>query len=316
MNKVHILGFESLLYFIYRSTFITLSLPLLTSFKQDAILVCLIGSIIGFFLFTILLTILKKNTYDNIIIFIDKFFPKYISLFINISLLLIFILLGFLLFSRLIDFTHAQYLRDTPIIMIIFLFIGTILYLVSKDFETISKASLLLFMISFTFLLLKGLGLWNQVNIQNIMPLFKSHPNSILIGSLKYASITTLPLFLLLLVSNKNIIPNHNLYKKAKRFYLFTSILLFINMFFILTILGPNLLSIYTYPEFHLLKNVKILGFIDKIESILSISWILDMTICITLCFMYVKNGLLYYLKKLFPHLYNKINNRYKYYNE
>lgn len=309
MNKIHITGFGSMLYFIVRSTFMIVLLPFLLPYKQDSLLICIIGSIIGYLLFTVILRLWKKNQEPDIIHYFDKKLPTGINFIVNLGITIVLFALGWLILTRLIDFTHVQYLKEMSIFLIGLLYIGTIVYLASKDFETISKASLIFLLLSFFLLLIKVIGLIGQVHLENLFPLWNHSLWEIGKASIVYAVITTIPLFLLLLVERKQIEPQKGLQKKIKGMYIFTAAILFLHIFLILTVLGPHLMEIYHYPEFHLLSNVKILGFIDKLESILSIQWIIDMVICITLCFIYAKTFLFYYIKNLFPKFYNKVNN-------
>ncbi|MDD3341794.1 MAG: GerAB/ArcD/ProY family transporter [Bacilli bacterium] len=308
MNKIHIAGLGAMLYFIVRSTFMILLLPLLLSYKQDGLLICVIGSLLGYFLFSIILSLFKRNQEPDIICYLDKKLPIGIDFVINAVLAIIFFALGWLILIRLVDFTHLQYLRELPLFTIAGLYIVVSIFLAMKDFETISKASLIFLLISLVLLIIKTVGLWGQIHVENLFPLFTHSLLDILKASLIYAFMTTIPLFLLLLVNKKQIEPQKDLQKKIKGTYLFTEAILFLHVFLILTVLGANLTLIYHYPEFHLLRNVKILGFIDKLESILSIQWIIDMMICISLCFIYTKTFLCHYFQKLFPKLYNKIN--------
>lgn len=308
MNKVHISGYGSILYFIYRSTFITLLLPLLVSFRTDGIWIVILGSIIGYFLLSIYLKIAKKNSYDNIIVGIDKKVFKGVGFLLNTMIVLAILYFFILLFTKLTLFTGSEYLRGTPTFLISFLFLFIIVYIGCKDIETVGRASLIFFMISFLLLLVKFSGLWNQLDFSNLLPIFTHKPTSILIGSFKYACIGILPLFLMLLINPKDITPTKKINKKTKWFYLLTSAILLMNIFLILTVLGPELLSLYNYPEVHLLRNIKFLGFMDRLESLLSIQWIIDMIICLSICFIYLKTYFLYYGRKIMRLITSKVS--------
>lgn len=307
MNKIHITGYSSMIYFIYRSTFLTISLPMLLEHQGDSLLICLLGSILGFFLFSFYLVCFQKNKEKNIIVWIDKKWRHKIGFYMNTFLTMIIFLFGIFLLYHLIQFIQFEYLKNTSLFIIYILILGTVFFMASKDFDTISRASFIFLLISILFYFIKIFGLFDSIQIQNIKPIFKSDIPSLFIDSIRYAFYTTFPLFLLLLVSKDDIIPKHNIKKKAIWVYLFTSIALFLQLFLIIGVMGTHTLSIYTYPEFHLLSNVNILGFIDRLESILSIQWIIDMILCISLCFIYIKVYLLYYISLAFPKFHNKI---------
>jgi hypothetical protein len=60
-------------------------------------------------------------------------------------------------------------------------------------------------------------------------------------------------------------------------------------MLIITTVFGPKLVFLYQYPEFHLLKQVAILGFHTRLESILALQWIYDVFILVTLGIFFLK---------------------------
>ena len=66
--------------------------------------------------------------------------------------------------------------------------------------------------------------------------------------------------------------------------YLITSFLLVFGSFIITGVLGVPLMRLYEYPEFHVLKKVTLLGFVDRIETIVSLRWFFDLFLMICIC--------------------------------
>lgn len=314
MNKIHAFSYQTILYFLCRSVFFAFLIPLLIKYKNDMILVSFLGSIIAYIIFSFLINIFHKNKKDNIIKRIDKY-PQIISIVINIFIGLIILYFTFILITKICNFIRIEYLENTSIVLIYILLVGTTLYISHKDLETISKSSTILFFISIFLFIIKCILLLRHINFSYIMPLFTNSFFDILKGSFMYAIIIVIPTFLLFLISEDEIYPKKNIQLKIKKMYAFILLISIIHTFLILTVLGPNLSSIYIYPEFHLLTNVKVLGFLEKIEAIVSIIWITDFIITISICFIYVKTLIIYFLKKLHPKFYNKIS-KYNYYNE
>ena len=54
-----------------------------------------------------------------------------------------------------------------------------------------------------------------------------------------------------------------------------------------ISIFGVNMALLYEYPGFHLLRQVNIGEFVDRIEIFLSIEWIVSMCIMLMLCLYY-----------------------------
>ena len=64
-------------------------------------------------------------------------------------------------------------------------------------------------------------------------------------------------------------------------------------------VLGEALLNIFRFPEYMVLKQIKLFQFIEKMENVLSIIWIFDLFITISMG--------VYSVKELVPEKKNKI---------
>lgn len=314
MNKIHAFSYQTILYFLCRSSFFAFLIPFLIKYKSDMILVSILGSIISYIIFSFTISFFHKNKKDNIIKRIDKY-PQVISIVINLFIALMILYLSFILITKICNFIKIEYLENTSIILIYIIIITTTLYISHKDLETISKSSTILFFISIFLFIIKFILLLRHINISYVLPLFNNDFFSIIKGSILYAFILAIPTFLIFLIPEQEIYPKKNIQFKIKKMYAFILVISIIHTFLILTVLGPNLSSIYIYPEFHLLTNVKVLGFLEKIEAIVSIIWLTDFIITISICFIYIKTLIIYFVKKLQPKFYNKIS-KYNYYND
>ena len=103
------------------------------------------------------------------------------------------------------------------------------------------------------------------IEIDYFKPVMTSKINNILLGSLSFAITMTLPIVL---------IPNFKKYYKPK-FYLYSAIILFIIIICTFGNLGVEMSALYRYPEYIVLKRISALNFIDNVENILFIIWII-----------------------------------------
>jgi spore germination protein KB len=86
-----------------------------------------------------------------------------------------------------------------------------------------------------------------------------------------------------------------------KGFFFINMVIIFIGIV-IIFVLGPNLISVYRFPEYMILKELKLFNFIEKIENLVSLIWFFDIFIITSLCLYNVndileknnKNKLLY----------------------
>lgn len=222
-----------------------------------------IGAILGFFLgISIIYLIyklskLEKNTYIFKTIFI-------IFIVINIFILLLF----------LASFLYSYFLFFTPSIFTLLPFLILALYLNKKGNKTIYNVSFLLLFISLFIVISKNILLIKEYDITNITPFFTTSTSNILKVTLIYTLLSTSPIFILI---------NDNLeFKSMFKFYTLaniTNILILISMTFIL----GNSICIYAFPEYTILRRIKILSFLENIENFMCINWFFDSFITLSI---------------------------------
>ena len=218
---------------------------LLTISKSDVWICIILGTILGF----IILKIFSKLNNKGLKI------TSYIS---NI------VILFFGLFSTT-KLISSIYLSSTPSYIIMIPNILLIIYTVKQGFNAFLRSTntlfifLLILILSTAFMLLPG------IEIDYFKPVMTSKINNILLGSLSTAITMTLPIVL---------IPNFKKYYKPK-FYLYSAFILFIIIICTFGNLGVEMSALYRYPEYIVLKRISALNFIDNVENILFIIWII-----------------------------------------
>ena len=290
MKRINSLEYNTLIWFLIRATFIEITAEiLLGAAHQDSWISILLGIFIGIIPFS-LYSYLKNKFPDKTIIDLNKeklgFFGTLLNLFL-IGGMFIFAVCSFWI---LINYINSQYLYRTPSYIIIFLLIIPVIYAITKDFHIFSKVSLIMFYVSFIFIIIILSGLAGNINISNIKPILNNNPNSILYGTFCFIGFNILPLSILSIIP-KNKINNYSP-KKSFLFYLISSLSLLNVLFLTINIFGIHLSELYNYPSFHLLKRVSILDIIDRVESILSLEWFLAIFVQIICALYFIKESL------------------------
>ena len=111
----------------------------------------------------------------------------------------------------------------------------------------------------------------------------------VLEGSLMQVGYNILPIFFLSIIPKNDIKNNQNYIRNTILFYLFTSLIAFFIIFITTAILNVNMIKLYQYPSFHLLKRISIAGFITRIESAVSLHWMINFFITISFVLYFVK---------------------------
>lgn len=270
----NIFGYTTIAYFISRAFFAGItSLSLISQTNQDAWISLFFAIMIGLIPVYIFHKIASYDEELNIVQKIDKLFPnsgKYIKILLGIGVFAIVILN----FWNLINLITTQFLNKTPNYVIGISLIIPIILLINKDNKIIARVSTILFFFSIILVITSIIGLLPKIQIDNLKPFME---NNYLKGIIPYISYNTLPLFIIL------IFPNRYIKRSIIHGYIISSISLFIGLLFLISILGVNLVILFQYPEFHLLK-LAFDGFITfRLENILAIQWIFDIFIFTTI---------------------------------
>ena len=257
--------------FIGISFYLGFGYSLLLSLANTDALICLIlGSTIGFGIIWGLEYLKTKNIKNNVF---NKILTIIFSLFLYSQIVFVFQ-----------TFASSFFLLKTPI-WFLGLPIPFLIYKISKQgIKTIGLLAECLLPIALFLVLLTYLGLLKNIHLDYLTPVFKSNTINILEGSLLVSMYSSAPYFLLLNIPLKK--------NKLKIKFLACQIFTTLTCFFIITALGPNLINIYRYPEYMLLKEINIFNFIEKVENIISIAWLFSLFILLSLCGYNLKENL------------------------
>lgn len=271
-------------YFITRFSFLGIGYYLLyKNSKQDSYIPIILGTLLGIGILYILNLIDQKC--DK-----NKRLYKIIFNFINMY----FILIAFTLLPL---FVTSFYLVHTPVLALTIPFLLSSLYTLKKGKKILYNLSNLLYPVSIIFILLAALSLIQYVKVTSYLPILNTSNQNILTSTLFFTAMSSIPNMLSL---------NHGIeFKIVLKNYLISSVILLMEAVITIGCIEPTLISVYSFPEYVVLKRVTILDFIENIENILSIIWYCDIYFVITTCFANLKeninNKLIYYTSILFP---------------
>ena len=266
----------SISYFLGRSFFLGYGFSLLSKIlNKDAWIAAILGTILGC---GIIFLLQKGKEKLNTPL-------KEIDSWIKWPFIILFFLFSLFVFTQIIfifqTFASSFFLIKSPVYFIV-LPIPFLIYRISKTgMPTIAKVAEILMPISIILMLFSFVGLGQNFNLNFFKPIFTTDTFSLIKGTLFFSFYSTAPYFLLL---NTPLEKNKLVGK-----YLFTSLSIIILCFFIIGILGPNLMEIYRYPEYMTMKKIKMFNFIEKVENIVSIAWLFDSFITLAVAGMNLK---------------------------
>ena len=255
----------SLIYFISSSFFLASGYSLIFNTSSfDSWISMIIGSIIGL----IMVILFNKLGFNKIKSYILN---KQLNLSVKIIFTLFFSFIIFINVVILRIFTTSFYLTKTPGWLIITPFLLLCIYNSKKGIKSIAKEAQILMPISIIFISLNMLGVCSDGSIDNFLPVLTNPLSNIIISSIYFAIFTSIPQ--LLLFDSKISIKDN-----VMGYLLTTSILLFVG-FVIILVLGPALIHIYRFPEYMVLKQLKLFNFVEKIENLVGMIWFFNLFI-------------------------------------
>ena len=233
----------------------------------------ILGFIFSLIISKIILSFFNTNSSLNYKDKIKKSYKKMSNIIIIISIissLLSYILLTY----RLTTFLSNEYLINTPKPIILLLILVYTIYNSSKGIETIFRVSTITFYISIIIFLFDFFSLINQVDTNNFIPI-NINIKSILISSLVFSFYFTLPLIHINIINKNQITDKKNLNKAFYYGITISFIIIFLQIFTTIGISGVNINNLFDYPIYTTLKRIKLFSFLDSLENVSILLWIL-----------------------------------------
>lgn len=299
MNKTKITQFQYLImaFFLLNSFIPLIGYHTITKINSTT---SLISIIIGYFFITIFIFLIKNifhyNSNLTIIEKIEKLFPK-TKYFFLITLMIIIITSLLYSLNNLVTFINYYILKDISLIVITFSFLITILYALTKSMDSIFRLAEICFYIYIFIFIISIIGVSKYINLYNVKPLLSSPIENSIISSFIYMLSSVIPLFLLGIIPLSKISKNRKLDRTLLNASKLSSLVIFSNLFVIITTLGIELANIYQNPDIILYKKISFLNILERLETTLAFNNILN-------SFFFILIGI-YFLKEIIIHIFN-----------
>lgn len=292
-NKISSLQFSTLMIYPILSLLSGIGLYNIIKIAQiDCYISTIISTILGFiiiglFIFTLNykkdLTLPEKNIY---------LFGKVLGNIINYLINILILFVGIVLIYSISNSIISQFLAETPI-YIILTFMGlTIIYNVTKGIEVIARTGIIFFIIIIILTIISTLGLIPFFDVSNIKPILANGISKPLEAGITLTLTNIVPILIMLIIPKNNITNSKKINKYIIILYLISMTFIFLATFLTIGALGIHLLKIFPHPEYIVLKKISIFGFIDRIENIIYIKWLLNDFISFCLIVYYISNSI------------------------
>ena len=242
--------------------------------KNASFISLLIGLLIIMFLSKVLYNFFIKYPNLSHTEKMKLIFPK-----IHKPLLVIFIITsttGYILFTyRLTTFLSTQYLVNTPRLLISSLIFFITFYISSKGLETTIRVSVITFFVSMFIFLFDFLSLVNQVKLDNLLPIINTSYKNIILFSILFSFYFTIPITNIFALKLNQIQDKKNFKKYYYLSILLSFIIALISIITTIGISGIKITELFDYPIYTVLKRIKLFSFLDSLENVSIMLWIL-----------------------------------------
>ena len=265
----------SLSYFLGRAFFLGFGYSVILYYTNKDSWICfLLGTLLGIML---IYGISKIKKWMG-----EKTLKEYLNenKILKYIVLTIFLIFNFYILSQLFfileTFASSFFLIYSPTYFILIPIFFLIYRITNKGWQSIGRIAEIFMPISLVIVLLSIAILTPYGTTDKFMPIMNQSTFNMIKCTLFFAFYTSSPFLLLLNAPMKD-------NKLIRKYLLSTGTIILIGVL-IIAVLGPNLIQIYRYPEYMILKKIKVFQFLEKVENIVSITWILDvfMTLAIS----------------------------------
>lgn len=245
--------------------------------KHDAWIASLLGLVFSLLLVWLYNSV--SNHFPNMTLI--EYTEKSLGKWIGKAVFAAFTLFMFFNCSTLIyivgDFITTQIMPETPIQFTNILFAAVIVLGTRLGLETFSRTGEILYPWVLGLFLILTFFLLSEIDVKNVQPIFEYGMKPILRGSIFYISFSTLPLIPLLMI-----FPTHvNNLKVGKKSFLMGTLIGGIIVSLIVTfsvlVLGHSITARNAFPSYILAKKISIADFLERIEAIIAVLWIITM---------------------------------------
>lgn len=277
--------------FVIGTSILSVPALLATSAKQDAWIASVLGTLISLFFIFIYNQFFSLYPCMTFVEVNEKVLGKWIGKIAALLYLFYVYHNGSGSLRQIGDFFTTQILVETPIQMIMIMLLITSLIGVRLGLEVICRTAVIFFPWMVLLLFILFLFLIPQIKLENIQPILGEGMKPIIKGSYTNLGLPYLQLTAFLMIT-PYVTEKAKMKKAFYRGTLIGGIVLTILIIFTILVLGSDITSRQSYSTYILGRKIEIGGFLERIEAIVAIIWVLTIYFKVTICYYVVTLGL------------------------
>ena len=195
-------------------------------------------------------------------------------------------------FWRYSTFISLEFLAETPNSLITLILILPVIYSTMYDIDTLARLSTFCVFIGAFLYFNNAFSLIKQIDFSNLLPLLNNDFIHISKSSIMFSMLCVVPILSLLVIPKDNIVDKEKVKKSILIGYIVNTICVSIIFLCIIGVLGIDVSILFTFPSYEVLKTINMFSFLDNIENINILIWVLFMTLSLQYNLQTIKTGL------------------------
>ncbi|WP_152396085.1 GerAB/ArcD/ProY family transporter [Paenibacillus guangzhouensis] len=242
--------------------------------KQDAWISALIGIGLGLLLMLIYAALGNQFPGLTLVEMNDRVLGKWIGCIVSLG----FLYFTFITSSELLyfvgDFLATQIMPDTPLPSLNVMFAIILLMGVRLGLEAFARAAEILFPLFILLFLILVIFIVPEIDIKNAKPMLNAGAPSIIQASLMFTSVASIPTVTMLMIGPVSLNKPNKLRRSLILGTLIGGAFLFVIVILTVLVLGSDMTARQAFPSYVLAKRVNVGRFLQRIEAIVAVMWI------------------------------------------
>lgn len=241
--------------------------------KQAAWLAIIIGIIIGLLQVWLLIAVGKLFPNMNLVQCSEKVLGKWMGKFISLGFIIISFLNGGTLIWYVGNFFTSQIIPEMRIEVVNTFFTLVVIIGMYYGIEVIARASEIFFpivIVAVTILVAFNIP---NMKFENLQPIFESGVKPVLRGSIFFTNISHQPLIVFLMIFPACIDDIKEANKSFFKGILIGGIIMLAITITCVLVMGTTISASQVYPTYLLAKQIHLGNYVERVESIISVTW-------------------------------------------
>jgi len=249
--------------------------PIALIAKQDAWISALMGIGMGVLLMLLYSALGSQYPGLTLVEMNERLLGKWIGKIVSLG----FLYFAFITSSELLyfvgDFLATQIMPDSPLPSLNVLFAVILLMGVRLGLEVFARAAEILFPLCILLFLILVIFIVPEIDIKNMKPMFNAGATNIIQAGMMFTSVASVPVVSMLMIGPVCVNEPQKIRKAFVMGTLIGGIFLFIVIILTVLVLGADFTARQAYPSYVLAKRVNVGHFLQRIEAIVAIMWII-----------------------------------------